>query len=86
MTNALSFTARLFDKWGSVGTIYVDICTDERILGLTYYPSLLSDTSFRFMLVDSNAPTKLRQLMAFLLAEKNRGKSWTEATPSMDAQ
>lgn len=83
MTDALSFEAKLFDKWGSLGRVYVDVSTDERILGLSYYRSLLSDTSFSFMLLDSNAPAPLHRMISFLLAEHNRGKSW-RATETHD--
>lgn len=79
MTNALFFVVKLFDKRGSVGTMYVDVSTDEKVLALSYYRSLFSDTSYSFILVDSNAPPKLRQVMHFLLTETNRGRFWTDA-------
>jgi hypothetical protein len=67
MTNGLSFDAKFFGNWGSLGRMQVAVSNDGKVLSLAYFKSLFSDTSFSFMLIDSNAPAKVQQLLDFLL-------------------
>jgi hypothetical protein len=74
----LTFSAICFDKWGSIGRLDIGIGKDKKVWDLTYVESWFGLESRRYLIIDSNRPTKLDDLMTFLLDERNRGASWRE--------
>jgi hypothetical protein len=74
-TRQSSFGATFYDKWGYAGWMAMHVSTNE--WGLVYLGSPFGVESFRFILIQSNPPPQLEQMMVFLLDESNRGKSWT---------
>jgi hypothetical protein len=79
ITNGYAFDTKLFDRWGHIGTIQTVVSSDESTLSFACFESLLGDASFSFVTAESNAPIRLKEVIRFLLEDKNRGRIWTEA-------
>ena len=79
ITNGYTFDTKLFDRWGQIGTIQTVVSSDESTLSFACFESFLGDASFSFATAESNAPVRLKEVIRFLLEDKNRGKRWTEA-------
>jgi hypothetical protein len=71
---AYSYEAKLFDKWGSLGDCSMSVGASS--IRLTYIGGPLDVEDFSFITIGTNAPPKLKELIAFLLFDRNRGKSW----------
>jgi hypothetical protein len=77
ITNGLSFEAKLYDKWGELGSIALSFGYDKKVIELIYVSS--TDERNSYLVLDKHLPPKLDEMMTFLLAKENIGKCWTEA-------
>jgi hypothetical protein len=69
-----AFEMSLYDKWGRLGWLHVDIRDDTKVVEITYFDSSTED--WKYLLMGSNAPPKLKECFDFLVEPKNRGKKW----------
>jgi hypothetical protein len=78
MTNSLTFDVRMSDKFGRAGTFVANVGIDSRVIGCMYTKSLLDDASCGFIVMTTNMPSRLREMLSFLVCETNRGKNWRD--------
>ena len=75
LTNGLSFDAKLSGEWGRIQMLFG---LDHRVIRLTFFDSFFfGEEFFVFIVVEPNAPLKLRELISFLLDESKRERTWS---------
>src|SRR5882672_1737928 len=74
------YEAKILDEAGAAGHFNVLVGNDKKIIVLDYLPSAFSDTMRRYIVLDTSAPSGLRDLIDFLLNETNREQSYRVGT------
>jgi hypothetical protein len=73
-----TFTITIYDKWGRKSSMPVMISTDGRVLEFIYTKTLFGIPQHVFSMADTNAPFRFREMLNFLLDERNGDKEWKD--------